>query len=118
MATESIKYVAPEVETKTKSKTFPRPGQHTSGVVNWLTTIDHKKIGIMYGLSALFFLIVGGIEALLIRSQLWSHNMEVLTNREYSKCLLCMVQLWFSCDYASECCLFNYFMPSNPCRDV
>ena len=85
MATESIKYVAPEVETKTKSKTFPRPGQHTSGVVNWLTTIDHKKIGVMYGLSALFFLIVGGIEALLIRSQLWSHNMEVLTNREYNQ---------------------------------
>ena len=70
MATESIKYVAPEVETKTQTKIFPRPGQHTSGVINWLTTIDHKKIGVMYGLSALFFLIVGGIEALLIRSQL------------------------------------------------
>ena len=39
----------------------------------------------MYGLAALFFLIVGGIEALLIRSQLWSHNMEVLTNRQYNQ---------------------------------
>ena len=50
MATESIKYVAPEVETKTQTKIFPRPGQHTSGVINWLTTIDHKKIGVMYKL--------------------------------------------------------------------
>jgi cytochrome c oxidase subunit 1 len=35
-----------------------------------MTTIDHKKIGIMYGVTALVFLIVGGLEALLIRIQL------------------------------------------------
>ena len=79
MAIESLKYVAPDTGIKTETKTFPRPGQHTSGLVDWLTTIDHKKIGYMYGLSALFFLLVGGLEALLIRSQLWCHNMEVLT---------------------------------------
>ena len=43
MATESIKYLTPETETKLKSKAFPRPHQNTSGIVNWLTTIDHKK---------------------------------------------------------------------------
>ena len=85
MATESIKYTAPDTETKLETRAFPRPGQHASGIVDWLTTIDHKKIGLMYGLAALFFLLVGGVEALLIRSQLWSHNMEVLTNREYNQ---------------------------------
>jgi cytochrome c oxidase subunit I len=35
-----------------------------------MTTVDHKKIGILYGVTALFFLLVGGIEALLIRIQL------------------------------------------------
>ena len=85
MATESIKYVAPETESKVKPKIFQRPGQHTSGIRDWLTTIDHKKIGLMYGLTALFFLIIGGVEALLIRSQLWDHNMTVLTNREYNQ---------------------------------
>jgi len=85
MATESIKYAAPDTETKLEAKVFPRPGQHASGIVDWLTTIDHKKIGLMYGLAALFFLLVGGVEALLIRSQLWSHNMEVLTNRSSSQ---------------------------------
>ena len=38
----------------------------------WVTTVDHKRIGIMYLLMSLVFLIVGGLEALLIRLQLWS----------------------------------------------
>src|SRR5688572_20324843 len=41
-----------------------------TGLADWLTTIDHKKIGILYGASALFFLLVGGLEAMLIRIQL------------------------------------------------
>ena len=85
MAIESLKYASPDTETKIEAKVFPRPSQYTTGLVDWLTTIDHKKIGLMYGMAALFFLLVGGIEALLIRSQLWSHNMEVLTNREYNQ---------------------------------
>jgi cytochrome c oxidase subunit 1 len=39
-------------------------------VYEWLTTVDHKKIGLMYIASALVFLIVAGIEAMLIRIQL------------------------------------------------
>ena len=49
MATESIKYLSPDTDNKTETKVFPRPDQHAKGIVNWLTTIDHKKIGIMYG---------------------------------------------------------------------
>ena len=37
---------------------------------SWVVTVDHKKIGILYILLALFFLIVGGVEAILIRIQL------------------------------------------------
>ena len=33
----------------------------------WLTTVDHKRLGILYILSALLFLAIGGIEALIIR---------------------------------------------------
>ena len=36
----------------------------------WVTTVDHKKIGIMYVLFALFFLVIGGTEAVLMRIQL------------------------------------------------
>src|SRR6266568_1589846 len=41
----------------------------------WLTTVDHKRLGILYILSALLFLAIGGVEALIIRIQLMhSHN--------------------------------------------
>src|SRR6202166_4274009 len=41
----------------------------------WLTTVDHKRLGILYVLSSLLFLALGGVEALIIRIQLMhSHN--------------------------------------------
>src|SRR5579859_5796081 len=41
----------------------------------WLATVDHKRLGILYIVSALLFLAVGGVEALIIRIQLMhSHN--------------------------------------------
>jgi cytochrome c oxidase subunit 1 len=47
----------------------------TAVLHEWVTTVDHKKIGIMYVLMAVVFLVIGGIEALLIRLQLfWAHN--------------------------------------------
>ena len=45
-------------------------------VWDWMTTVDHKKIGIMYIASGLFYLFVGGIEALLIRLQLIGPNQD------------------------------------------
>ncbi len=39
-------------------------------VWSWITTVDHKRIGILYGVSAFAFFLVGGVEALLIRLQL------------------------------------------------
>ena len=36
----------------------------------WTTTVDHKKIGILYVLMSLVFLVIGGVEALLMRWQL------------------------------------------------
>jgi cytochrome c oxidase subunit 1 len=37
---------------------------------SWLTTTDHKRIGILYGVSAFVFFLVGGLEALVMRLQL------------------------------------------------
>ncbi|MRG29307.1 cytochrome c oxidase subunit I [Laceyella tengchongensis] len=37
---------------------------------DWLTTVDHKKIGIMYFISGFFFFLIGGIEAIFMRMQL------------------------------------------------
>ncbi|MBI3979960.1 MAG: cytochrome c oxidase subunit I [Chloroflexi bacterium] len=41
-----------------------------SGLWGWLTTVDHKRIGILYGGTAFFYFLVGGLEAILIRLQL------------------------------------------------
>src|SRR6516162_3708188 len=42
---------------------------------DWVTTVDHKRLGILYIVYGLMFLVVAGIEALIIRIQLMhSHN--------------------------------------------
>lgn len=61
-----------------------RPDRH-SGIIDWLTTVDHKKIGIMYGAAALFFFIIGGIEALIIRSQLAVPQNDLITAQLYNQ---------------------------------
>src|SRR3984957_8549461 len=43
----------------------------TAVLHDWVTTVDHKKIGIMYILMAIVFLVIGGIEATLMRLQLF-----------------------------------------------
>jgi len=62
-----------------------RRPKSTTGVWSWFTTVDHKKIGIMYGAAALVFFLVGGIEALLIRLQLFQANGSVLTASQYNE---------------------------------
>jgi cytochrome c oxidase subunit I len=46
------------------------PAQREHWKMAWLSTVDHKRIGILYLVTALAFFVVGGIEALLIRLQL------------------------------------------------
>jgi len=72
------------VTTTERSLVLRRP-RSTTGVWSWLTTVDHKKIGIMYGSVALLFFVVGGIEALLIRLQLFQANGTVLTAAQYNE---------------------------------
>ena len=63
---------------------FARPGD-AKGWRGWVTTVDHKKIGIMYGAAALFFFVIGGIEALLIRIQLATPNGKLLSADLYNQ---------------------------------
>jgi len=52
---------------------------------SWLTTVDHKRIGILYILTSLFFFVAGGIIALLMRSQLARPNERVFTREHYDQ---------------------------------
>ncbi|SEB16757.1 cytochrome aa3-600 menaquinol oxidase subunit 1 [Thalassobacillus cyri] len=51
----------------------------------WLTTVDHKKIGIMYILSALAMLFRGGMDAMMMRIQLAFPNMNFLNAQHYDE---------------------------------
>src|SRR5437588_4614635 len=51
----------------------------------WLMTTDHKKIGVMYMLTGFFFFLAGGVEALLIRTQLAIPNGHVLSPEVYNQ---------------------------------
>jgi cytochrome c oxidase subunit I len=91
--------------------TVRRP-MSTTGWWSWLTTVDHKKIGIMYGVTAFLFFIVGGIEALLIRSQLAQPNGTVLTASQYNQVFtmhgLTMIFLFVM---PMSAAFFNYLIP-------
>src|SRR5690349_309932 len=51
----------------------------------WVTTVDHKRIGVLYILSSLFFLALGGVEALIIRIQLIRPHNDFVTPEVFNR---------------------------------
>jgi cytochrome c oxidase subunit 1 len=58
--------------------------QRSAGWVDWVTTTDHKKIGILYLFTTAFFFLVGGVEALLMRIQLGTPDNTFLDPTTYN----------------------------------
>ena len=58
---------------------------HFGRLFDWVTTVDHKKIGILYLVTTLVFFLIGGVEALLIRLQLASPNGTLLSPDLYNQ---------------------------------
>src|SRR5665213_2497501 len=64
----------------------PTTVQTYKGTVwDWLTTTDHKKIGTLYLFTALFFFLVGGLEAEIIRAQLGAPNRHLVSAEAYNQ---------------------------------
>jgi cytochrome c oxidase subunit I+III len=55
------------------------------GILGWLTTVDHKRIGLMYFFATLVFFGAGGVEALLMRTQLAAPNGTTLSPSTYDQ---------------------------------
>ncbi len=55
-----------------------------TGWVSWVTTTDHKRIGILYLVTTMVFFLMGGVEALLMRIQLGAANNTFLTPDTYN----------------------------------
>ena len=63
---------------------IPRPTSY-AGLWGWITTVDHKRIGVLYGLTAFVFLIFAGIEAGVIRLQLASAESDLIGPGRYNE---------------------------------
>src|SRR5690349_10874826 len=59
--------------------------ERPSGLIGWLSTVDHKEIGKRYLVTAFIFLTLGGVEALTMRVQLAHSNLHVLTPEQYNQ---------------------------------
>lgn len=73
MSTEAV----PQLETAEASSDW--------GLLSWVASVDHKRIGLMYMLLAVVFLVVGGVEALLIRVQLLVPNNTFLSPQFFNQ---------------------------------
>jgi len=63
------------------------PVKRYRGIMDWLTTVDHKKIGILYLIAGGFFFLIGGLEAILIRIQLIAPEMNFLPAHTFNELL-------------------------------
>ncbi|HCE76703.1 MAG TPA: cytochrome c oxidase subunit I [Dehalococcoidia bacterium] len=63
---------------------IPRP-VHPTGIWSWITTIDHKRIGILYGITAFIMFLSGGIEATLMRLQLAGPELDIVSAAVYNQ---------------------------------
>src|SRR5438477_347563 len=68
----------------TLERTFPFPRARYTGILEWITTTDHKKIGVLYLVTTFFFFLTGGLLALGIRTQLATPDTGFLTAQQYN----------------------------------
>ena len=83
-----------------------------SGIWSWITTTDHKRIGILYGVTALFFFLLGGLEALIIRLQLAAPGNTLVSAETYNQ-LFTMhgTTMVFLAIMPLSAAFFNYIIP-------
>ncbi len=103
MATRPAAFQATAVEV---------PARAATGLWSWVTTVDHKRIGILYGVSAFAFFLIGGVEALLIRAQLARPGLDVVSAQAFNA-LFTMhgTTMIFLAIMPFSAAFFNYLVP-------
>ena len=86
MATVAEPTIAlPEASPLPRRSMLRRPSGYTRGAWSWMTTVDHKKIGILYGVTAGIFFLIGGLEALVLRLQLGAPDQTLVSADQYNQ---------------------------------
>jgi cytochrome c oxidase subunit I len=70
---------------RTRAERLELIWEERPGLLGWLTTTDHKRIGLLYFFTTLVFFGAGGVEALLIRTQLAGPNGKVLSPEAFDQ---------------------------------
>ena len=83
-----------------------------TGIWSWLTTVDHKRIGIMYGITAFILFLSGGIEATIMRLQLAGPELDIVSAAIYNQ-LFTMhgTTMIFLAIMPLSAAFFNYLIP-------
>jgi len=63
----------------------PAASAQKSALYDWLTTTDHKKIGILYIINSLLFFFIGGVLALGVRTELAQPGLQFLSDLQYNE---------------------------------
>jgi cytochrome c oxidase subunit I len=82
-ATEVVSQSLPQVGALASER--PRSKPWTERAHEWVVTVDHKKLGLMYIIYALVFLVVGGVEATLMRIQLAVPNAHFVSPEAFNE---------------------------------
>lgn len=70
----SVTEIKPKLEHKLHEMWESKPG-----IRGWLSTVDHKEVGILYLVTSFVLLVFGGIQALVMRLQLAGPDTHILT---------------------------------------
>ncbi|MBA3550549.1 MAG: cbb3-type cytochrome c oxidase subunit I, partial [Nannocystis sp.] len=55
------------------------------GLASWLVTVDHKRLGIMYGVAVMFFFMIAGLLAILLRTELFTPDQDLVSAATYNQ---------------------------------
>ncbi|MDX1620741.1 MAG: cbb3-type cytochrome c oxidase subunit I, partial [Nitriliruptorales bacterium] len=103
--------MAASATTPARRSVFSRP-MATTGWTSWLTTIDHKKIGIMYFMATLVFFTLGGLEAVFIRWQLGAAESSFMSAEVYNQFFTMHgLTMIFLVVMPMSAAFFNYLIP-------
>lgn len=69
----------------TIDQTAQAPRRKSGGIVEWITTTDHKKVGILYIVTALAFFVASGALALVMRAELAQPGLQLVDNQTYNE---------------------------------
>ena len=97
--------------TGTLGGALRRPTSY-QGVWGWITTVDHKRIGILYGVTAFIFFILAGVEALMIRIQLSRPEQDIVSPEVYSQLFtMHALSMIFLAIMPLAAAFFNFMIP-------